>query len=481
MRLTEIRKIINTPEAQQEILLELARKDFFTFCTLMQSKFYKPNREYLHEFCDSLQNFIEKSDKHFLVITMPPRHGKSLTAQDLTAWIFGQDPLTKVMTASYNEKLSTTFARSVRNIIKTQKVGKNIVYSDIFPATRVKYGEAASQQWALDGSDESSYLATAPGGTATGFGANLLIVDDLIKSAEEAYNQNVLDDHWDWFNNTFMSRTEGNWKVIIIMTRWGLGDLAGRILSAFPDDVEHISYKAVQDDGTMLCDDILSRADYDAKTKNMNLDIIEANYNQKPIDVGGRLYSSFMVWDKRPVGKIMNYTDTADTGSDYLCSINYIEYEDEAYITDLVFTDEPMEATEKQVASLLFNGDVNEAVIESNNGGRGFARNVQSIIQRDYQSNRCRVTTKTQTSNKESRILTSSGWVQNHVFMPPNWDKRYPEFYRQVMEYQRKGRNAHDDAVDVLAAIYEQVTAKAKPTVVSKYGGRIRRGQSYWG
>ncbi|MBR2766780.1 phage terminase large subunit [Candidatus Saccharibacteria bacterium] len=454
--------------------------DFYTFCQQMMPKFYKDNRRYLTEFCEALQDFVQESDKHFLVINLPPRHGKSLTAQLFTAWLFGLDPKNKVMTASYNETLSTTFAQTVRNLIQTEKVNDGIVYSDIFPNTKVKYGEASSQMWALEGSTMKNYLATSPKATATGFGAHFLIVDDLIRSAEDAYNENVLDGHWSWFNNTFLSRTENPWKVIIIMTRWAEGDLAGRVLSSFKDDCEHITYKAVKEDGTMLCDDVLSREDYLAKTREMNLDIVEANYNQRPIDIGGRLYSEFMTWDKRPVGKVFNYTDTADTGTDFLCSINYIEFENEAYITDLVFTDEPMETTESQVAELLFNGNVAEARVESNNGGRGFARNVATIMSGRYGTNRTIIKPVPQTHNKESRILSSSAWVQNHVFMPPNWQKRYPEFYRQVMSYQRKGRNAHDDSVDVLAAIYETITAVCKPTVIDKHGARGSRHKRYW-
>ena len=449
--------------------------DFWTFCQQMMPDFYTDGRKYLKEFCDALQRFVEHSDKHYLVINLPPRHGKSLTLQLFTAWLFGRDPHNKVMTSSYNEILSTTFAQTVRNLIQTEKVNDKTVYSDVFPNTKVKYGEASAQMWALDGSTMKNYLATSPKATATGFGAHLLIVDDLIRSAEEAYNENTLDSHWSWFNNTFLSRTENPWKVIIVMTRWAQGDLAGRVLDAFADDVEHITYKAVQDDGTMLCDDVLSYEDYVAKTREMNLDIAEANYNQKPIDVGGRLYQRFMTYGERPDGKVMNYTDTADTGTDFLCSIDYIEHNEEAYITDIVFTDEPMETTEQQVADLLFNDNVNEARIESNNGGRGFARNVQSILMQKYSTNRIVITPVAQTKNKESRILASSAWVQKHVFMPENWDKRWPEFYRQVMSYQRKGRNAHDDSVDVLAAIYETITTVAKPTVIDKHNRAISR------
>ena len=160
--------------------------------------------------------------------------------------------------------------------------------------------------------------------------------------------------------------------------------------------------KAVQDDGKMLCDEILSRHDYEIKTREMNQDIVEANYNQQPIDVGGRLYGEFKEWEKLPpYSEVINFTDTADTGTDFLCSINGVIYQNEFYITNLVFTDEAMETTENQVADLLFSGETITAHIESNNGGRGFARNVERILQEKYSSNRCDIRAVPQTHNKD--------------------------------------------------------------------------------
>ena len=463
MKTKEVEAIVNSPESQKRLELLLAKADFYNFCKLMMPKFYKDEREYLYELCEKLQDFVDNSDKHFLVINLPPRHGKSLTAQLFTAWLFGRDPNNKVMTASYNETLSTTFARSVRNLIQTEKINDGTVFADIFPNTKVKYGEASAQMWTLEGSQMVNYLATSPKATATGFGAHYLIVDDLIRSAEDAYNENVLDNHWEWFNNTFLSRTENPWKVIIIMTRWAEGDIAGRVLRDFADDVEHITYKAVQDDGSMLCDDVLSQEDYKAKTREMNLDIVEANYNQKPIDIGGRLYSDFMEWDRRPDGKVLNYTDTADTGSDFLCSINYIEYEKEAYITDLVFTDEAMEVTEGKVAELLFSGNTNEAVIESNNGGRGYARSIKQILNKEYHTNKPVIETITQKHNKTARILSQAVWVQEHIYFPQGWQNRYADCYRALAKYQKEGKNEHDDAPDALTGVCEVITNVQKP------------------
>ena len=437
--------------------MELARRHLYDFCQVLFPTFYKDERSYLKEFCESVENFINDKDKRFLIINMPPRHGKSLTDQCLTAWLLGRDPTCRVMTASYNEDVASVFSKNVRNTIQTEKIGERVVFFDMFPKTKVKYGDASAKKWTIDGQSQISYLATSPNGTATGFGCDYLICDDLIKSAEEAYNETALDNTYQWFVNTMLSRLEGQKKCIIVMTRWSSRDLAGRIMEAFPDECEIIKYHVQNDKGEMLCEDILNEKDMNLIKREMNVDIFEANYNQTPIDVKGRLYQEFKEWEKLPSGKIINFTDTADTGSDFLCSINGVVFKKEFYISDLVFSDEAMEVTEPKVAELLFSGAVNVSRIESNNGGRGFARNVQRLMNERYGSNRTQIESVPQTHNKESRILASSAWVQNHIYMPPNWRTRFPEFYKQVMSYQRKGKNAHDDALDVLASIYEFV------------------------
>jgi predicted phage terminase large subunit-like protein len=261
-----------------------------------------------------------------------------------------------------------------------------------------------------------------------------------------------------------MQRLEGDdWKVII-MTRWGTNDLAGRVLDAYPD-VEHITFKAVQDDGSMLAPSILNRGDFELKTQEMNADIVQANYNQQPIDIKGRLYSEFTEYEAIPEGKRkrFNYTDTADKGIDFLCSIDYEEVDGDVYVTDVEFTDEGMEVTEPAVARMLHADGVDEATVESNNGGRGFARNVEREL-KELGNRRCVVKWVAQTQNKEARILASSAWVNRHVFMPRGWKQEYPEYYRQLMSYQKKGRNKHDDGPDVLAAIYERVANPRRST-----------------
>ena len=361
------------------------------------------------------------------------------------------------MTGSYNETLSSTFAKQVRDMIATEQTQGVTVYRDIFPDTKIKYGEASMNKWALEGSQVANYLATSPTGTATGFGADLIVIDDLIKNSEEAYNSNVLEKHIDWFTNTMLSRTEKGFKLIIIMTRWASNDLAGFILSNY-DDVVHINYKAINDDGTPLDEGTLSLEDFEFKTKNMAKEIVYANYQQEPIDIKGRLYSEFKTYvdlPKERIVKISAYCDTADTGDDFLCNIIYADCKDSAYIIDIIYTKEAMEITEPLVAEAYKKFNVNVADIESNNGGRAFARNIERIT-RDKGNYKTIVKWFHQTGNKIARILSNSAWVNANIYMPIDWKNKWSEFAKDIISYQKEGKNKHDDAPDALTGVAEK-------------------------
>lgn len=441
-------------EIVYEAKLELARRDFWEFSKLLAPDFYKDDRAFLKDMCYQLQSFCESNEK-ILVINLPPRHGKSRTATLLVEWLFGQNNQLKVMTGSYNETLSTTFAKQVRDTILEEKTQGILSYCDIFPNTKIKRGESSASKWALEGSQQTSYLATSPKGTATGFGCNIMIIDDLIKSSAEAFNDNILEQHIDWFNNTMLSRTENGFKLIIIMTRWATNDLAGYILRNYKG-VRHINYKAVQEDGSMLCESVLTKEDYQFKTKSMAKEIVEANYQQEPIDVKGRLYTQFKTYTQRPEFKyLLNYTDTADTGSDFLCSINYgMTFDGDYYILDVIYSNAPMEITEPMTAKMLTKDNIGCSIIESNNGGRGFARNVQREL-KQLGNNHTNIQWFHQSQNKQARIFSNSASVMANIYYPENWIDKYPEFADAMLRYQREGKNAHDDAPDCVTGVYE--------------------------
>lgn len=454
---------------QLEARLELGRRDFWEFCKLKAPDFYMEERAYLKNICHELQSFYEDETARVMIINEPPRHGKSRTAGLFAQWVFGKNPKEKIITGSYNEQLSTTFSRGVRNDIMERKASKDkIVYSDIFPNTAIKRGNSAANLWSLEG-QHISYLATSPGGTVTGFGASLMIIDDIVKNHEEAMNETVLENHWVWFTNTMLSRLEKGGKVIIIATRWNTKDLSGRAIDHYKSigvPVRLITEKALQDDGTMLCDGVLDRAAYDLIVKTMGREIVEANYNQRPIDLVGRLYNlGFQTYKDVPrddkgnslIEEVCAYCDSADQGDDYLVNIIYGLYRGKCYVFDIYMTKDGMEVTEPETAKRLFEHKVNRAFVESNSGGRGFGRSVERILREKHHWYKTSIDLFTQSRNKKARILSSATWCQQNILFPVGWEVIYADFYGHVMSYQKEGKAEHDDPEDVLAGIYDKV------------------------
>jgi len=219
-----------------------------------------------------------------------------------------------------------------------------------------------------------------------------------------------------------------------------------------------------EEKGIMLCESLLSYKSYQKKASLTSTAIMQANYQQRPIDIQGGLYSRFSTYDDLPrsangqvvYDAIKIYVDTADTGKDYLCGIVYLVYQEEVYILDIIYTQESMEITEPAVAAMIYFNKVTIADIESNNGGRGFARNVKRLLKELYGSTRCFINDFTQSQNKESRIRAAATWIMEHVHYPTNWMHKWPEYYLAMKTYKAKGKNDHEDAQDATTGVAEK-------------------------
>lgn len=478
------RKINRTTEEEiREKRIEEGKVSFRKFCNYMNPSFFSNSRAFQDILCTTLQQMYEKKllndngrsyDK--LIINLPPGHGKSYTAGMFAAWAFGQNIKNQVITVSYNQTLSTRFAKTVREMIQDEEIKGDLNYfvpSSFFPGLKIKDGDGAMDLWSLEGS-YMSYLATSFSGSITGMRGNIGIIDDPIKNKEEAVNERVKDNHWDWYKNTFLSRMVEGAIQIIIMTRWATDDLAGRLIAAYPDECYVLEMPVLSSEGEPLCDEILSREAIEDKRKGIDEDIFLANYMQQPIDKTGALYGEFKtydVYDPDKVTRRLAYTDTADLGADFLCQICADEIDGYLYITDIYYTDEGMETTEKEAARRLTIAGTKENIIESNNGGRGFARNVEKEL-KVLKNKKCVITWLHQSKNKNTRIIVNASNVMEQVIMPEGWKKKYPLFAKEIMKYQRKGKNEHDDAPDCLTGLVEfcngEVKGRKKMKVLNK-------------
>ena len=411
-----------------------------------------------------------------LMLNIPPRHGKSYTMSNFVDWMFGIDNENRVIAITYNDILAGRFSKNVRDGIAAEKQDERFhIFSDIFPDTKIKYGDSAVSMWSLEG-QFFNYLGAGFGGTITGVGCSLGIIDDPVKNDMEANNDDFLNGQYNWYTDTFLSRIEEGGMQVIIMTRWSTRDLCGRLLEdEDAGDWYELVMKACEDEVLMkmLCPELFSFASYTKKKRKMSLNIFMANYQQEPFDVKGALYTSFKTYEILPkLTTIKAYADTADEGKDYLCSIVYGVYNMEAFVLDIVYTQLPMEKTEKMVAESFYNNKVKHADIESNNGGKGFARAVERELKTRFKSNSTVIKWFHQSDNKQARIRSNSSWVMEHIHYPVDWMYRWPEYYQAMKKYKSTGKNDHDDAPDATTGIAEKMAGckKARVGRKSKYG-----------
>ncbi len=160
-----------------------------------------------------------------LMVFMPPRHGKSeLCSIRFPAWYLGHYPQRQIIGCSYAESLAYTFSYAIREIIST------LTYQRLWP-----YGldQAGATKWQIAGKENqrASYIAAGVGGGISGEGADLLIIDDPVKNAQEAQSALQRERVWEWYRTVARTRLQPNGAVVLIMTRWHVDDLAGRLLN----------------------------------------------------------------------------------------------------------------------------------------------------------------------------------------------------------------------------------------------------------
>ena len=429
-----------------------------------------------------------------LMITMPPQHGKSEGAtRRLPAFVLGQDPDKRIAIVSYNAIKARKFNRELQRIMDDDR------YYELFPQTLLA-GQASYQEQGrrsrnyARNSDEceivgyqGSFKTIGVGGSLTGEPVDMLIMDDLYKDASSAWSPVIRQNVADWYDTVASTRLHNDSQQLLVFTRWHMEDLAGRLLEqeGVYDPIENpqgwllVSFPAIQNrppseqdpraEGEPLWPERHSLEKL-LEIKGRSPTVFESLYQQNPQPSQGLMYEEFNCYTDLPSRSYsVAYIDAADSGADYLCALFYKEAEDGNYITDVLYTKDPMEVTETTLTYMLQQHQVERCHIESNNGGNLFVSNLQ---QRSWDTgNRLtRFNPFHQNQNKTARIFAASASVQKLIKMPLDWKKRFPKFARDLTGYLRVGTNAHDDAPDALTGSIECRQPPKRVSVAEMFG-----------
>jgi predicted phage terminase large subunit-like protein len=215
-------RVINEKELDQ-YALEIAKKDYSFYLEFVHNGAFKLAKHH-NLICQHLEA-IDRGELDKLMIFLPPRHSKSSTvSENFPSWYLGRDPRRKVILVSYGDSLAKKFGRSNRQRIETY--GKEIFNMEL------ARDNSSVQHFSIEG-QEGYMLSQGYGSSITGFGCNLLIIDDPIKSRAEANSLTYRDRLWDEYQATLLTRLErkGNSAQILIQTRWHEDDLSGRLLN----------------------------------------------------------------------------------------------------------------------------------------------------------------------------------------------------------------------------------------------------------
>lgn len=285
--------------------------------------------EHLRLLTDTLEK-VSSGEIKRLIVTMPPRHGKSeVVSKKYPAWHLGKHPNDEIILASYSIDLSRSFSRIARETLQ----GASNVFN-----VRLDPNHSTAESWGIAGK-RGGLVAAGVGGSITGKGARIAIIDDPIKNAEEANSEVIRQKVWEWYQSTLYTRLTPDGRIVIVMTRWHEDDLVGRLLEKEQQEIAEGTHtgdkwQVINLPAIAEADDILGRtegealwADYgfnlerlEQIRKDVGSYVFNALYQQRPSATEGSMFKRqwWKYYDTAPstFDEMMQSWDMSFKGSD---------------------------------------------------------------------------------------------------------------------------------------------------------------------
>ena len=303
----KILPLLSLPE-QEQLLAELeklselrsrklARTRFLPFVTQMWPGFIGGRH---HERMAEAFERVARGECKRLIINMPPRHTKSEFASYLLpAWFLGLNPGKKVIQTSNTAELAVGFGRKVRNLVDTE------AYKKIFPGLELSTDSKAAGRW--NTSKGGDYFAIGVGGTVTGKGADLFIIDDPHSEQEAAQaetNPEIYDKVYEWYTSGPRQRLQPGAAIVMVMTRWAKRDLTGQVLKAAAqrggEEWEVIEFPAILPSGNPLWPEFWPLEELEALRSELPNAKWMAQYQQNPTSEASAIVKRewWQIWEK---------------------------------------------------------------------------------------------------------------------------------------------------------------------------------------
>jgi predicted phage terminase large subunit-like protein len=267
---------------------------------------------------------VIEGKKKRVIVNIAPRMGKSEFASYLfPAWFLGQYPDKKIIMATHTAGLSEDFGRRVRNLLDAEE------YREIFPNTLIADDQKAAGKWSTSAGGQ--YYAVGVGGALAGRGADLFVIDDPHSEQDiKANSRATFDNAWSWFQTGPLQRLMPDGRVIVVMTRWSLVDLTGKLINfqiknPESDPWEIVELPAILPSGKSLWPEQWPVEQLEQKRTAMDPRYWNAQYMQQPTSEGAALIkrADWRIWegeDPPPCEFVIQSWDTAHetkTSSDY--------------------------------------------------------------------------------------------------------------------------------------------------------------------
>lgn len=382
-----------------------------------------------------------------LIVTMPPRHSKSVHVSELLpAWFLGRYPDKRIIAASHSAALAYTFSRRVRNQMQHPAWP--------FHDAQVADDKGAVQAWDIH-DRRGGYIAVGVGGSPTGQGGDGIIIDDPLRSAADADSQTVRDSLWEWYQGTIRTRLEPGGFIIITATRWHEDDLTGRLLAAQETGGEqwrHLHMPAIDTEGNALWPERWSASDLERVRAAVGSRVFEAQYQGRPAPDAGNVFNR--EWWRL-------YTEEPERGQfDQIIQswdMTFRETKSGSYIVGQVWG--TLGADRYLLDQVRFRGDFPKAVAAVRTMSEQWPESREKIVENKANGPAIVATLRNEIpglievqpeGGKEARANAVAWQVESgNVYLPD--PKLHPWSQELIDEAAAFPNGAHDDQVDALS------------------------------